>query len=294
MCSDTRSTTAFNNATDTTESGVDSTAFRPSSDEFGHLVAPALRCVGCGHTSVDGAPKHDAIADAYAQSTDPVSLREEPGQIETARRGLARIEAIRSSRGRLLDVGCWTGSFLVAAHERGWDAEGIEPSRWAAARAAERGMDVHVGELDDLDLPADSFDAVVCCDVLEHLADPGAALERFSKILRDGGVLYVTVPDAGSRLARVMGRRWWSVLPMHLQYFTRSSMRQLLTRHGFDVRSVDSHPKVFSAGYYADRFATFVPVVGPLVERLVASSSRAEQLIAPDFHDRFEVVAVKR
>lgn len=294
VCSDTRSTPVFNNATDATESGVDGAAFRPSSNEFGHLVAPALRCFGCGHVSVDGAPKHDAIADAYAHSSDPVSLREEPGQIETARRGLARIEAIRSARGRLLDVGCWTGSFLVAASERGWEAEGIEPSRWAATRASDRGMKVRVGELDDVDLPADSFDAVVCCDVLEHLVDPGAALERLGKILRADGVLYVTVPDAGSVLARLLGHRWWAVLPMHLQYFTRSSMRQLLTRHRFDVRSIENHPKVFSARYYAERFASFVPVVGPLVVRAVSSSSRADQLIAPDFRDRFEVVAVKR
>jgi SAM-dependent methyltransferase len=296
VCGGRDGTTAFSTMTasaDATEGGVDPRAFRPSADQFGRLVGTAMRCSSCGHASVEAAASDRAITVAYADASDPVSVREEAGQVETARRALVKIEAA-GRKGRLLDVGCWTGSFLVAATERGWDAEGIEPSRWAGQRATERGMKVHTGELGDAALPAGSFDAVVCCDVLEHLADPGAAVEQLRTLLRDGGVLYVTVPDAGSGLARVMGRRWWSVLPMHLQYFTRSSMRQLLTRHGFDIRSIGNHPKVFSAHYYAERFASFVPVVGPLVERVVVRSRRRDRLIAPDFRDRFEVIAVKR
>lgn len=186
------------------------------------------------------------------------------------------------------------GRSWFAAQQRGWHAAGVEPSAWAAHRARQRGMEVHIGELADAPLTLGSFDAVVACDVLEHLEDPAAAVARIADLLVPGGVFYLTVPDAGSRLARVMGRRWWAVVPMHLQYFSRSSMHLLLSRHGFDVRSVRTHPKQFSVRYYAQRVASFVPGLGERFLVPFQRSPRAERLIGPDFRDRMEVVAVRR
>jgi protoporphyrinogen oxidase/SAM-dependent methyltransferase len=276
-----------------TEGGVDAAAFRPSSDEYGQLTSPVVECRACGHRTVADPPPPTAIADAYAGAVDEVSLREETGQVATADLAVTRIEG-EVGTGRMLDVGCWTGSFLVAAQRRGWDVAGVEPSSWAAGRARERGIDVFEGELRDAGFDAGSFDAIVTCDVLEHLVDPAAAVARFAELLTPGGALYLTVPDAGSRLARAMGRRWWAVVPMHLQYFSRSSMRLLLSRHGFEVRHVATHPKLFSGRYYAERAASFLPVGGELLGRAVERSGRADRLIGPDFGDRMEVIAVRR
>ena len=129
--------------------------------------------------------------------------------------------------------------------------------------------------------------------MLEHLVDPGAALDQMRRHLEPKGALYLTVPDAGSRLARTMGRRWWSVLPMHLQYFTRGSMRRLLDRHGFDVRWVATHPKVFSGRYYAERAASFAPVAGKRGRALASAVRLADRLVAPDFRDRLQVIAIR-
>jgi protoporphyrinogen oxidase/SAM-dependent methyltransferase len=273
---------------------VDPSSFRPASDDYGRLSSSSLvECQACGHRSVEHPPPRGAHAAAYASAVDEDSLREEPGQLATAHRSLARVEA-EASPGRLLDAGCWTGSFLAAARQRGWSVVGVEPSAWAARHARERGLDIIEGELLDAPLAPSSFDAIVATDVLEHLADPAAVVERVAELLVPGGVLYVAVPDAGSRLARAMGRRWWAVLPMHLQYFTRSSMRLLLARHGFEVRHLGTHPKLFSARYYAQRAGSFLPRVGSLVERAVVRSGRADRLVGPDLRDRMEIVAVLR
>jgi SAM-dependent methyltransferase len=274
------------------EGGVDAAAFRPSSNEYGQLTSPVVECRACGHRTVADPPPDDALSGAYADAVDEVSLREEPGQVATAARAVARIEG-EVGPGRMLDVGCWTGSFLVAAQQRGWEVKGVEPSAWASSRARERGVDVFTGDLADAPLEPGSFDAIVTCDVLEHLRDPAAAVARFAELLGPGGALYLTVPDAGSRLARTMGRRWWAVVPMHLQYFTRSSMRLLLSRHGFEVRHVGTHPKLFSVRYYAERAASFLPG-GALFERLAERSGRADRLIGPSFGDRMEMVAIRR
>jgi SAM-dependent methyltransferase len=272
------------------EAGVDADAFRPTSARFGATVAMVLRCRACGHAAVSELPSMDAVAEAYADAEDPVSVREEAGQTETARRALAHIEAFVRP-GRVVDLGCWTGSFLVAARERGWDPVGVEPSVWASGRARERSLDVRTSTIEAHGLPLRSARLVVLCDVLEHLLDPGAALASAAELLEPGGSLYLTVPDAGSGLARVMGRRWWSVLPMHLQYFTRSSLDELLRRNGFRIESMTTHAKVFTARYYAERLGGYA---APLERAAVGLAQRLAvdgRLVAPDLRDRVAVLA---
>jgi 2-polyprenyl-3-methyl-5-hydroxy-6-metoxy-1,4-benzoquinol methylase len=181
---------------------------------------------------------------------------------------------------------------VAAAADQGWDAEGIEPSAWAVGRATERGLAVRQGVLGATDgLAAGSCTAVVACDVLEHLLDPAGAVAHLAEVLEPGGVLFATVPDAGSRLARLMGRRWWSVLPMHVQYFTRSSFSRVLEANGLAVRRVETHAKLFSRRYYGERIGEFVPVAGPTVAKAIGRTQGADRLIGPDFRDRMAVVA---
>ncbi|HWC35214.1 MAG TPA: class I SAM-dependent methyltransferase [Mycobacteriales bacterium] len=275
-----------------TENGVDPHAFRPSADRYGETVGSVLRCLSCGHASLAETPTDEALAAAYGDAADPVSLDEEAGQIETARRALARIEAVVAP-GRLVDIGCWTGSFVAAAAERGWQASGVEPSTWAVERAQERGLDVRVGDLAGSGVEPGSMRCVVMCDVIEHLLDVSGAIAAIATMLEPGGAVYLTTPDAGGRLARMMGSRWWSILPMHVQYFTPDSMRQLLARHGLRVVTIDSHPKVFTAAYYADRLGGYSPALARTAVRLTKAVGMADRLVAPDFHDRMQVLAVK-
>jgi SAM-dependent methyltransferase len=275
------------------EGGVSAEAFRPSAADYGRATGRILRCRACGHGFVAEAPPAERIAGAYAEAADPVSLREEAGQVATAHRDLAAIER-HVAPGRLLDVGCWTGSFLVAARERDWDGLGVEPSRWAAERARARGVEVRVGTLEDARLPEGAFRLVVMADVLEHLADPAAAVRTARRALEPGGALFVAGPDAGSALARLLGRHWWSVLPMHLQHFTRGSMRLLLERNGFRVVRVTTHPKVFTARYYAERLAGYAPAVARLAVTALERARLADRPVAPDTRDRMAVLALRR
>jgi SAM-dependent methyltransferase len=278
-------------SSEATEGGVDASIFRPSDADYGQTAGHVLRCTVCGHGSLAEMPPSADISAAYAAAADPVSLREEEGQVETGRRAVAEIERL-AAPGVFCDFGCWTGSLLVAARERGWTALGIEPSAWASARAGERGLDVRTCELHEADLPDDSVRALAMCDVLEHLVDPSIALRTAARVLEPGGVLYVTVPDAGSLLARLMGKRWWAIVPMHVQYFTRSSLRRLLESHGFDVRQITSHPKVFTATYYAERLEGYRPTLSRLGVTILERLGLADHAVAPDFHDRMAVYAV--
>jgi SAM-dependent methyltransferase len=216
---------------------------------------------------------------------------EEAGQRATARRVLERIERHRPG-GRLLDLGCWVGFFLAEARERGWEVTGVEPSGFAAAYARdELGLPVLSGELFEVDLPLRSFDVITLGDVIEHIPDAGRAVDRISGLLAPGGVLAMALPDAGSRVARVMGARWWSVIPTHVHYFTRPSMRTMLERHGFAILELSTAPKTFTARYYLSRLCGYSRMLGNALVRAADACRVSDRLWTPDFHDRMLVIA---
>lgn len=239
-------------------------------------------------------PAAEQLAEAYAEAESEDYIAEQRGQRATAAAILAAIER-HTEPGRILDLGCWVGFLLAEARERGWRPSGIEPSDFAAAWARERlDLDVCTAELDALD-PADGpYDSVVMADVIEHLLDPGAALERIRPALAPSGVLALALPDAGSRLARLLGRRWWSVLPTHVQYFTRASLLRLLAERGYEPLAVGTAPKAFTVRYYLGRIGGYSPGLSAALVALAERGGLAERLWAPDFRDRMLVLARPR
>lgn len=267
----------------------------PTTDRYGSALSDIVRCTRCGHMQLERMPSDAELGEAYGEAASGDYVEEAAGQRETARRALERIErhvgAGPGERG-IVDLGCWVGFLLAEARDRGWRTLGVEPSEFASRHAREEhGLDVLTADLLTAPVPEGEWNAVVLGDVIEHLPRPGDALDRIARILKPGGVVYMALPDAGSRLARAMGARWWSVLPTHVQYFTRASMETLLRRQGWEPLVVSTAPKAFSVRYYLDRIGGYSR---PLANGLVAGAQAAgvaDRMWAPDFRDRMAVVA---
>lgn len=263
----------------------------PTTDRYGTALSDLVRCVTCGHMQLESPAAEADLAEAYGEAASDDYLVEEEGQRVTARYVLDAIE-VEVERGSLLDVGCWAGFLLSEAERRGWRCIGIEPSEYASRHAREQlGLDVRTAGLEDAELEPARFQAIVLSDVIEHLPDPGEALDRVSALLAGDGVVALTLPDAGSTLARLLGRHWWSVIPTHVQYFTRHSLRVLLGRHDFELISVTTAPKTFTVRYYLDRLGGYSGGVRDAVVGAATRAGVADRLWAPDFHDRMLVVA---
>lgn len=263
----------------------------PTTDAFGTALADLVRCRACGHIQLAAFPAPELLMAAYADAASHDYVDEEAGQRATARDALAHIEE-HVPVGRLADLGCWVGFLLAEARTRGWEPVGVEPSAFASAYARDRlGLDVHRADLFDAPLEPGTFQAVVLADVIEHLVEPGDALRRVADLLAPGGVVYLTLPDAGSRLAKLMGRRWWSVVPTHLQYFTRHSMETLLTRTGYEPLWMGTAPKTFSAEHYLDRLGGYSPALARILVRAGRRTRIAGRMWSPDFRDRMAVIA---
>jgi SAM-dependent methyltransferase len=137
--------------------------------------------------------------------------------------------------GKVLDVGCGAGGNLKALQDQGWDPYGIEISEVAAAHARDLVTEnIHTGTLESAPFPPQFFDLVFMSHSLEHLPSPVDALRRVHRLLKDGGLLVISVPNADSLEFKLFGR-WWFQLdpPRHFYHFDRQSLSEAFAQIGF-------------------------------------------------------------
>jgi ubiquinone/menaquinone biosynthesis C-methylase UbiE len=224
---------------------------------------PIYKCKSCGHGFIPISFDSDVINEWYRRaSRDNSFLREEAGRRKTARMMLNRIDVLcGGDKGRLLDMGCGPGLFLAEAQKMGWDVEGVEISEWAVRHAREKMNIKNISEGGLTALPTiteNSFDVITCFDLIEHLVEPHKLLEELARILKPGGLLVITTPWFGSWLSRVMGGRWFSIMPEHLHYFSCDSLQQLLGKSGFEVEKKRSHTRYFTVEYGWNRLTDYL------------------------------------
>jgi SAM-dependent methyltransferase len=140
----------------------------------------------------------------------------------------------QARRGKVLDVGCAVGSYLVDLKKDGWDAYGVEKSGFAADLAGKRGLKVFRGEFEKTDFPPDTFDVITMRSVIEHLYDPKKALQNAKRILKRNGLLLIETININSPEARFFGKKWSRLqIPRHVFFFEPSTIRKYLEQAGF-------------------------------------------------------------
>ncbi len=252
-----------------------------------------VECQRCGLMYVNPRLRGDFVIDAYSDASDELYAEAGAGRMATFRRGLKLLEAFSPRRGRLLDVGSACGFFVRAAQEAGWEAEGVEPSRWSAEYGrTQLGVRIFPGVLREAGFPDTYFDAITMWDVLEHVPDPLSDLQEAHRVLKPGGVLLVNYPNAGSLLARLAGRHWWFFLSVHLYYFTPRSLNRLLGKAGFEVRAQRRHVQSLPLGHLIKVASIYVGGAARTLHT-VARALRLADLALPYYAAQANVIGVK-
>lgn len=162
--------------------------------------------------------------------------------------GLLRLWGGRTGL-RVLDVGCGFATTSARIQKLGNEVTGIESSAEAEAVATARISRFLRADLQQADLAAEQFDALIFADVLEHVAWPAGVLKRYLRWLAPGGSVFVSLPNVGLwsvRLAHLLGR--WDyedtgVLDRtHLRFFTRRSARWLIEQADLEIVKTTYNP----------------------------------------------------
>jgi SAM-dependent methyltransferase len=141
-----------------------------------------------------------------------------------------------SGRGRLLDVGCGSGTTLRIMQDLGWDAEGIDFDPITVENARSKCLNVHLGTLLEQQYNDDSFDAVVMCHVIEHVHDPLGLVQECRRVLKPGGRLVILTPNIDSRGHRQFQGAWLFLdPPRHLHLFNQATLRGLAAKAGLET-----------------------------------------------------------
>lgn len=153
--------------------------------------------------------------------------------------------------GRMLDVGCGEGGFLLEARRRGWTGElrGLDVHKERVERMKD-GIAISLGRLEEYAqaAPHGRYDAVTIFDTLEHFPEPADTFDALKAVMKDDAWLGISVPNA-ERLR--FGARWeeFDYPPNHVTRWSASSLRGFLERADFEIvemRSVCAGPASFS------------------------------------------------
>jgi 2-polyprenyl-3-methyl-5-hydroxy-6-metoxy-1,4-benzoquinol methylase len=199
-----------------------------------------LLCETCGLARIDPLPSHEELTrfypPDYANYSAPASKlsRMLMAMYDSGVRRQASFFAPSGSR--VLDVGCGGGHYLDKLAGKDLELHGTEFSEDAARPARDKGHTVHVGALENLDLPPGHFRLIRLNHVIEHVLDPLATLRAASRLLAPGGAVVVETPNLHCPDFRLFGKYWGALhFPRHLHLFTLRTMGAAAEQAGLRV-----------------------------------------------------------
>ena len=160
----------------------------------------------------------------------------------------------RKKNGKLLDIGSGPGGLLKIAVQKGWEATGLEISRWAVSKGHEDGLDIIETDLLDASFPENHFDVIVMFDVLEHLPHPKEYIKEIHRILVTGGAVIAETPNvAGFYASHLYKENSDIVKPRaHICLYSPTTVKKLFLEGGFTKLNINTFPycRKFTLGYF--------------------------------------------
>lgn len=218
--------------------------YRTSSDEFS-----AMLCRGCGLVFLNPRPAVSEFSRIYPPNYHAFEFSEkEFGFVFNVRRKLEAKRLLSWCKhlpddARIVDIGCGDGFHLELLRDFGkknWTLEGVDAESRAASVAGKKGLKVHCGLLENLDLPQESCDLAFLIMTIEHVADPVQLLRDVRSILRPGGRVVIVTDNTDSLDFKLFKNRHWGGyhFPRHWNLFNPKTMRRLAEKTEMQVESL--------------------------------------------------------
>jgi len=214
-----------------------------------------IRCVNCGFMFLNPLPCKAILNDIYSDDdyfdNYYAGVKGVKNYIEgipdRREQNFPIIDVIKhlKIKGKLLDVGCAAGGFLIDAKDSGYEVFGIELSKKMADYAREGlGLDVRCGTLEEADFKDKGFDIIYAGDVLEHIPELEKNMAIIKRLLADKGIFVINQPltynkslyNLFLRLNMLFKKnRFTQNPPSHLWEFNAVTLKRFLEKIGFEI-----------------------------------------------------------
>jgi len=142
---------------------------------------------------------------------------------------------LTQAEAHILDLGCAKGGFLIYLQERGFsNLTGVDLDVSCLENLKAHNLAGLPGSADKIPLPNCSVDLVHCNNVFEHLFDIRSAAAEVNRVLAEGGLFYLEVPECADYEHDCMKHQQW-LMPEHIQFFSRAHLSELLKSAGFEI-----------------------------------------------------------
>jgi ubiquinone/menaquinone biosynthesis C-methylase UbiE len=141
--------------------------------------------------------------------------------------------------GKLLDAGCGQGFFLKYA-EKYYETFGIDISKYGISRAklTTTKSSIQLGSISKLNYNDNSFDIVTSFDTLEHIEKPENALKECNRVLKNGGLLVISVPNTHSIGKKWKGKDWFGFRDhTHKSLLSNQQWIGAVQKSGFEIET---------------------------------------------------------
>lgn len=217
-----------------------------------YTTVHAVTCKECGHVYNQlTAEEIDGLAKYYNEEYEPANassialgdnVGDRPGSnnLNTSKRYSKLHDFLVNhihADSRILDVGCAGGGFLDYLLERGFkNLHGIDLGEDYVSQAKSKGLyQIELGAAEAIPFGDSSMDLLVIDQVMEHLMEPGKAFQEAKRVLADGGLFCVSVPDASRYEEEFFFDFFWFLLREHVQHFDIDHLQLLASREGFEL-----------------------------------------------------------
>lgn len=208
-----------------------------------------IECSKCHHKFLDTYFSEEQLSELYSEYYPRASFdiknyaphQESHGYFSWLKGDRASVFRWVPKNVKVLDVGCGFGESLGYHKSRGCEVWGVEADGNIARVADKFGFNVKVGLFDAKNYKHDFFDYITMDQVVEHLTDPIGTLRGVADILKPGGSVVLSTPNANGWGAKLFRRRWinWHT-PYHLQFFSLESIVTMAELAGLEVEKIQT------------------------------------------------------
>lgn len=192
-----------------------------------------MACTACGHELADGYFDDAALALIFSQSNPGQQVGEVYEQARWIAARMVQRVARHVAGGRWLDVGFGNAALVITADEFGYEAVGLDLREQEVSTLRGLGFEAHCRLMEDFQ-PDRPFDVLSLADVLEHMPFPKKGLRAAHGLLRPGGALLVSMPNADAFVWRGMAANPYHGEIEHYHNFGRRRLYELLRESGFE------------------------------------------------------------